>query len=74
LHEAVIWLFSPPDRLGTKDGTKTVETLLNLLQNKRVWKILVGKPEGKRPLGRPRRRCEDIIIMDLWEIGLEGVD
>jgi hypothetical protein len=37
-------------------------------------KGLVGKPEGKRPLGRPRRRWEDGIRMDLREIGLEGVD
>jgi hypothetical protein len=34
----------------------------------------VGKPEGKRPLGRPRRRWEEGIRMDLREIGLEGVD
>jgi hypothetical protein len=33
----------------------------------------VGKPEGKRPLGRPRRRWEDRIRMDLREIGLVGV-
>jgi hypothetical protein len=37
-------------------------------------KILVGKPEGKRPLGRPRLRWEGNIKMDLREIGLEGVD
>jgi hypothetical protein len=35
---------------------------------------LVGKPEGKRPLGRPRRRWEDNIIMDLREIGWGGMD
>jgi hypothetical protein len=34
----------------------------------------VGKPEGKRRLGRPRRRWEDGITMDLREIGLAGVD
>ena len=34
-----------------------------------VHRILVGKPEGKRPLGRPRRRCEDNIKMDLQEVG-----
>jgi hypothetical protein len=34
----------------------------------------VGKPEGKRPLGRPRRRWEDGIRMDLREMGLGGVD
>jgi len=36
--------------------------------------LLVGKPEGKRPLGRPRRRWEDNIKMDLQEVGCgEGV-
>jgi hypothetical protein len=34
----------------------------------------VGKPEGKRPLGRPRRRWEDNIKMDLQEVGCRGVD
>ena len=33
-------------------------------------KILTGKPTGKKPLGRPRRRCEDNIRMDLEEIGI----
>ena len=36
--------------------------------------VLVGKPEGKRPLGRPRRRREDNIKMDLQEVGCGGVD
>ena len=35
-----------------------------------VYKVLVGKPKGKRPLGRPRRRWEDNIRMDLQEVGL----
>jgi hypothetical protein len=39
-----------------------------------VHKVLVGKPEGKRPLGRPRRRCEDNIKMDLQEVGCEGMN
>jgi len=34
-----------------------------------VYRVLVGKPEGKRPLGRPRRRWEDNIKMDLQEVG-----
>jgi hypothetical protein len=34
-----------------------------------VYRVLVGKPEGKRPLGRPRRRWEDNIMMDLQEVG-----
>jgi hypothetical protein len=43
-------------------------------EERKVYKVLVGKPEGKKPLGRPRRRWEDGIRMDLREIGLEGVD
>ena len=37
-----------------------------------VHRVLVGKPEGKRPLGRPRRRWEDNIKMDLREVGKDG--
>jgi hypothetical protein len=37
-------------------------------EERKVYKVLVGKPEGKRPLGRPRRRWEDEIRMDLREI------
>jgi hypothetical protein len=37
-------------------------------QDKKVFKVLVGKPERKRPLGRPRRRWEDGIRMDLREM------
>jgi hypothetical protein len=40
----------------------------------KVYKVLVGNPEGKRPLGRPRHRLEDGIRMDLGEIGLRGVE
>ena len=39
-----------------------------------VYRVLVGKPEGKRPLGRPRRRWEENIKMELQEVGCEGVD
>jgi hypothetical protein len=39
-----------------------------------VYGVLVGKPEGKRPLGRPRRRWEDNIKMDLQEVGCGGMD
>jgi hypothetical protein len=39
-----------------------------------MYKVLVGKPEIKRPLGRPRRRWEDGIRMDLKGTGLGGVD
>jgi hypothetical protein len=36
-----------------------------------VYRVLVGRPEGKRPLGRPRRRWEDNIKLDLREIGID---
>ena len=39
-----------------------------------VYRVLEGKPEGKRPLGRPRRRWEDNIKMDLKEVECGGMD
>jgi len=39
-----------------------------------VYRILVGKPEGKRPLGRPRLKWEDNIKMELQEVGCGGMD
>jgi hypothetical protein len=41
-------------------------------EERKVYKVLVGKPEGKRPLGRPRRRWKNGSRMDLREIGLGG--
>jgi hypothetical protein len=43
-------------------------------EKRNAYRILVGKPEGKRQLGRPRRRWEDNIRMDLREIGWSGMD
>jgi hypothetical protein len=39
-----------------------------------AYRVLVGRPEGRRPLGRPRRRWEDNIKMDLQEVGWGGMD
>jgi hypothetical protein len=39
-----------------------------------IYRVLVGKPEGKRPLGRPTRRWEGNVKMDLQELGCGGVD
>jgi hypothetical protein len=39
-----------------------------------AYRILVGRPEGRRRLGKPRRRWEDNIKMDLQEVGWESVD
>jgi hypothetical protein len=43
-------------------------------KKRNVYRLLVGKPEGKRPLRRPRRMWIDNIKMDLLEIGLNAVD
>jgi hypothetical protein len=43
-------------------------------EGKGMYRVLLGKPEGKRPVGRPRRRWEDNIEMDLQEVGCGGMD
>jgi hypothetical protein len=43
-------------------------------EKRNAYRILVGKPEEKRPLGRPRHRSEDNIRVDLGDIGLGGMD
>jgi hypothetical protein len=55
-----------------EDGVGGHVARMGLKRN--VYRLLVGKPEGKRPLGRPRRRCIDNIETDLLEIGLSVVD
>jgi hypothetical protein len=53
---------------------KWAEHVARVEEMRNGYKILVGKPEEKRPLKRPRRRWEDNIKMDLREIGFGGVD
>jgi hypothetical protein len=43
-------------------------------EERKVFKVLVGRPKGKRLLGRLRRRWEDGIKVGFWEIGWEGVE
>jgi hypothetical protein len=45
-----------------------------MCEGRGVYRDLVGKPEGRRPLGRPRRRWEDNIKMDLREVGCGGME
>jgi hypothetical protein len=45
-----------------------------MAEGRDVYRVLVGKPEGKRPLGKPWRRWEDNIKKDLQEIGCGGMD
>jgi hypothetical protein len=48
--------------------------LAGIEERRGAYRVLVEKPEGKRPLRRPRYRWEDNIKMDLQEVGLEGMD
>ena len=45
-----------------------------MAERRGVYRVLAGKPEGKRPLGRPRRGWEDNIKMDIQELGCGGMD
>jgi hypothetical protein len=45
-----------------------------IVEKRNAYRILVGKPEGKRPVGRPRRRWMDNFKLDLREIGWDGMD
>jgi hypothetical protein len=51
-----------------------IENFFKLNIDLHVYMVLVGRPEGKRPLGRPRSRWEDNIKMDLREIGIDGAN
>jgi hypothetical protein len=50
------------------------EHVARMGEDRKAYRVLVGKPEGKRPLGRPRRRWEDWIKMDLRETYLRGME
>jgi hypothetical protein len=69
-------LYSSPDifRQVKSRRMRWAGHVARMVEERRVYKVLVGKLEGKRPLGRPRPRWEDGVRMDLRETGLGGVD
>jgi hypothetical protein len=69
-------LYSSPDIIRQVKSIRMrwVGHVARMGEERKEDKVLVGNPEGKRPLGRPRRRWEDGVRMDLREIGLRGVD
>jgi hypothetical protein len=69
-------LYSSPDiiRQAKSRRMRWAGHVARMGEERKVHKVLVGKPEGKGPLGRTRRRWEDGISMDLREIGFEGAD
>jgi hypothetical protein len=66
-------LYSSPDiiRVIKLRRMKWAGHVAHMGERRDVYRVLVGRPEGKRPLGRPRRRCEDNIKMNLREIGID---
>jgi hypothetical protein len=77
LHNEELKLYSSPSIIRIIKSRRMrwaghVRTRMGGKRN--AYRILMGKPEGKRPLGRPKRRWVDNIKMDLREIGWNGVD
>jgi hypothetical protein len=64
-------LYSLPNmvRVVKKRRMRWAGHVVHMGEERRVHRVLVGKPEGKRPLGRPRHRWEDNIKMDVQEVG-----
>jgi hypothetical protein len=74
-NEELQILYSSPNiirqiKLKTKRWARHVT---HMEEERKLYKVLVGKSKGKRPLGRPRRRWENGTIMDLWETGWGSV-
>ena len=69
-------LYSSPNivRVIKSRRTRWAGHVARMGEEKAVYRVLVGKPEGKRPMGRPRRRWVDNIRMDLQEVGYGYID
>jgi hypothetical protein len=67
-------LYSSPNivRVIKSRRMRWVGHVARMGEGRDVYRVLVGRPERKRPLGRPRRRWEDNIKIDLREIGIDG--
>jgi len=69
-NEGLNDLYSSPSIVGVikSRGMRLAGHVARMGERRGVYRVLVGKPEGKRPLGRPRRRWEDNIKTDLQEV------
>ena len=69
-NEELSDLYSLPNivRVVKSRRTRWAGHVARIGEERGMHRVLVGKPEGKRPLGRPRRRCEDSIKMDIQEV------
>jgi hypothetical protein len=55
-------------------GDEMAGHVTRMVEGRGVYRVLVGRPEGKRPLRRPRRRWDDNIKLDLRELGTDGAN
>jgi len=63
-------LYSSPNTVQViKLRMRWAEHVTCIGERRSIYRVLVGKPDGRRPLGRPRHRCEDNIEIDLQEVG-----
>jgi len=75
-HEEINDLYSSPSIVWVIKSRRMrwAGHVARMGEERGVYRVLVGKPEGKRPLGRPRHRRVDIIRMDLQEVGCGYMD
>ena len=66
--------FHTARRIAEEPSMRWAGHVARMGEERRVYRALLGKPEGKRPLGRPRRRWVDNIRMDLQEVGCGYMD
>jgi len=76
LHEELNVLYASPNIFPVKKSRRMrwAGHVTRMGERRGVYRVLVGKHEGKRPLGKPRRRWEDSIMMDLQEVGSGSMD
>jgi hypothetical protein len=69
-------LYSSPTivRVIKSRRTRWTEHVARMGEGRDMYRVLVGKPEGKRPMGRPTHRWEDNVNVDLLEVGCGGMD
>ena len=75
-NEELNYLYSSPNivRVIKSRRMRWAGHVARMGEEKEVYRVLLGKPEGRRPLGRPRRRWVDNIRMDLQEVGCGYMD
>ena len=76
LHEELYDLYCSPNTVRVTESRRMrwAGHVAHMREGRGKYRVLVGKPERKRPLGRPRHRWEDNIKIDLQEIGCGGMD